>query len=89
VLKIRELFYSHNGEDKRFPDDDTLDYGLIDVADYITTSTGYQNWIKVGINPETNEAVAAAGPDVLSWSTLTKGGLVAISLAGAHVDWPG
>lgn len=83
VLKVRELFYGHNGEDKRFPDDDTVDYGLIDVADYITTTSGKQNWIKVGINPETNALVAAAGPDVETWSTLTKSGLVAISLAGA------
>lgn len=55
---IREWEYRYNGTDVVFPATE------IDLAIYVPAS-GYQRWVKVGVNPATNAAVIVQGDSFL------------------------
>ncbi len=86
AVAIEAFTYRHNGRDKRYQG------GLLNLATYLP-ETNKHCWVKIGLDPETNTAVAVAGPQHSTLVELEIAELDAISfenyipLAGYPLRW--
>jgi hypothetical protein len=74
LVKIYPFEYRHAGVDKHFAG------GTVDLTAYRPSTTGAWNWVKVGIDPETNTPVAVQGSAVAKRSLLTQAELDAVDI---------
>lgn len=74
-VDIRPLFYPYAGVWKYYPGE------TFDLASFQTATADNWNWVKVGIDPDANAAVAVAGGDVGVEGALTLADLAAISFS--------
>lgn len=82
LVKIYPFEYRHAAVDKRFAG------GSIDLTPYRPATSGTWNWVKVGIDPETNTPVAVQGSEVARRSLLTQAELDAIAIS-PHIPLAG
>lgn len=76
TVKIWPFYYPYQG---------TRQYwggGTIDLTSYVPGTTGHWAWVKVGINPATNTAVATAGTSKSIYVVLAESELPDIAFAG-------
>lgn len=77
TLYIESFPFRHNGVDYRWPG------GTYDISGDLPVTSGYWAWVKVGINPATNTAVADTSTEVPLRSLLSLSSLDAINFATA------
>lgn len=73
TVYIESFSYEYNGTEMRWPG------GTIDLTSNLPVTAGYWAWVKVGINPATNTAVATTGTEYALRASLTLSVLDAIN----------
>jgi hypothetical protein len=77
TVYIESFAFRHNGVDYRWPG------GSYDLTGNLPVTSGYWAWVKVGIDPATNTAVATTGTEVVLRASLSLALLDAIDFATA------